>query len=418
MKRLQDAGLFGGGLTSITSPKLVARYNEGLAQLGIDATTRTQFSVDGVGWSPEVAEERGDPFYLSAGVANPMGIIITPDQRGKPVWVPTHSFLRDLMAAYFERFAPTITEITSAAFIGLNIDDALTTYEHPRDLLLVTSVVVHSLAGGLFDAAREQRDLCERFMREPHACLDDALRQQLIASGKRWGDLRYRRVDIPDWRFDVGNFWTAAFGGAFVLRPSKRPQPVVILEDGSMVDPADHDVVVLGPEVVDRLRKDGLMSVDMRWYKSHPEVIEDKLDGMLASVYCQAHPTGDYASLKQAQKTRFAAAHKAALPSMYHELQLLRRRLDASDAPKGTDLSSELQLLLTRPRRGLPLQDRAVVWQLLCRVQPLDVLRLYKSDKNLFFRQYVNWPESLKAWAITLISERYAESQTIRKPKK
>ena len=84
MQKLKEANLYRSELIPV-SGKLVERYNKCLKTLGFKETKLKSFSVDGVGWSPEVAEEMKDVHYLNHGDANPHGIIISPLQKGKPV---------------------------------------------------------------------------------------------------------------------------------------------------------------------------------------------------------------------------------------------------------------------------------------------------------------------------------------------
>ena len=64
--------------------------------------------IDGLGWSPEIARDKGDIRYLCAGIANPMGVIVSPSQRGKPIYSPFNSYDRRMLDAYFDRYHQTI----------------------------------------------------------------------------------------------------------------------------------------------------------------------------------------------------------------------------------------------------------------------------------------------------------------------
>ena len=63
--------LFGGELLRLDSAELLTRYNRGLERLGIPPTKCRSISIDARGWSPEVAAERQNSYYLSTGPANP-----------------------------------------------------------------------------------------------------------------------------------------------------------------------------------------------------------------------------------------------------------------------------------------------------------------------------------------------------------
>ena len=94
MKALQESGFFGKGLVAVVDPHMVARYNACLQALGVSPTALERFAIDGLGWSPQVAREKDDPDYLSHGEANLYAIILSPEQAGRPVYRPMHSFDR------------------------------------------------------------------------------------------------------------------------------------------------------------------------------------------------------------------------------------------------------------------------------------------------------------------------------------
>ena len=100
MDKLKSSNLYLNELIPV-SGKLVERYNNCLETLGFTKTKLKTFSIDGIGWSPEIAEEKDDVNYLNHGDANSHGILISPLQRGKPVYLPFHSFDRDMMKHVF-----------------------------------------------------------------------------------------------------------------------------------------------------------------------------------------------------------------------------------------------------------------------------------------------------------------------------
>ena len=413
MQSLIRAGLFGAGLTLVETTGLVERYNNALGELGIDKTSLSKFHIDGIGWSPEVAEERGNNFYLCAGEANPMGVIITPDQRSKPLYHPYSSYERDLMEAYFSRYHGAIADITSTSFIGLDIDQELTKYETPYDLVLVRNVILRSVAGGLFDAAGLQKGLISRIEADDTLdWFDVDVRKKLIESGNMWGDLRHRRTDIPSFQFNIASFYTRAFGGSFVFRSAKSETVILVLEDAGHLGAANHtscqEYTIDDSRLAEVLLREQLAEISLVWYAKHPEVLADKKETMLACAVCQEDPDINYVGLKIAQKRQWAAKLRDKLPQAFHLIERLSRELQGKGQVKAMNLDPELRLLLMRPSRRLVESEQEVVWRLLCRLQKgFDVLRLYVSDKEIFFSEYKSWPSSKKNWAINLIRERY-----------
>src|SRR3989338_3834522 len=160
---LIESGLFGRGLVTINTQKSVAMFNEALGSLGIEPTKLKRFDIDGVGWSPQIAAERGDPHYMGAG-ATRFGIIATPEHEGKPIHIPMFSFKRRLERQYFDRFKrPIIDTTTSSCVVQEFIHDTLLN-ESPKDFVFMDEVLVHSSAGRPAAMVAAQRQLRDTFM--------------------------------------------------------------------------------------------------------------------------------------------------------------------------------------------------------------------------------------------------------------
>ena len=78
MNRLLQAELIYGRLLPIREPHLIARYNKALVAFGLPETKLAEFDIDITGFSPQVAEELGDPDYLDPLKVNRRFIILTP----------------------------------------------------------------------------------------------------------------------------------------------------------------------------------------------------------------------------------------------------------------------------------------------------------------------------------------------------
>ena len=142
MQKLKDANLYRSELIPV-SGKLVERYNKCLKTLGFKETKLSSFSIDGVGWSPEVAEEKKDVHYLNHGDANPHGIIISPLQKGKPVYLPFHSFDRDMMQYIFREHGQKINDITRDSAICIDFDQDIDVFYEPLDVLKYENVSIN-----------------------------------------------------------------------------------------------------------------------------------------------------------------------------------------------------------------------------------------------------------------------------------
>ncbi len=411
MDKLIKARLFGAGLVAVRTPEMVSRYNQCLVELGIKPTELTEFSVDGMGWSPEIAKEKNDNFYLSHGDINHLVIIVSLDQRYKPIYFPLNSYDRRLINAYFDTFIKQITDITSNVALGLDIDAEITSYDGPADLLSVDYVIVRTVADDLSRAAQDQKAIVDEFNSADLGWFDPAVRQGIINSANLHGDLRYRQLEISDWKFDnIDFFHTQAFGGVFVLRNLLDGRKILILET-----PSDKKLRLKGvdvltftdKELLPRLESEGLVDTTLDWYLEHPEILEEKRGCLIADVICTNLPDVNYIELNSAQKKGYLRDLKNQLPKVFSELEKLMMQLNRDEAPEYESLSRDLRLLLLRPNHDLTVEQEEVIGRVIARLQPLSLLSVFTYDKRLFYERYSTWSESKKDWAIAEITRHY-----------
>lgn len=412
METLVQDGLFGQGLVPV-SGVLARRYNACLAAMGLTETKLERFSIDGWGWSPEVAVERGNPLYLSHGLANPLAIILTPEQHLKPMYFPFHSFDRSLMKRVFKYARPQIADLTIQTGIWLDIEDELSEYADPEDLVIIDTITVKfATPCRIMQAAQEQRAMVQRFKEERLAWTDGTLRGQILESAKAHGDLRYRSLVIPDMPFSVRSFSTRAFGGVFVFRDLKNHEYLIVVEDAALAVPVGkksrglrlHIGDVSLPDV---LVAEGLATADPAYFKDHDEDLTRLLDCLFVDSYCAACPKIDVCSFNSARRKGCITTLKksGSLPDLYGELERYARRIRSNMMPKR--VSKGLKRLLLHPAANLDKDSEAAVRQLLAAMEPADVLRLYTHDKERFYAVYKTWPEGKRKWAAAYIKERY-----------
>ncbi|MFN8390684.1 MAG: DUF6638 family protein [Bdellovibrionota bacterium] len=411
MERLMAAKLFGDGLLPVDSPALVSRYNECLTELGIAPTSLDSFDIDGMGWSPQIAQEKGDVHYLSAGVPNQLGIIVSPNQRSKPIYFPFHSYDRQLMDMYFSRFKTEVADITASRAIGLDIDQELTRYDSPKDLCLVNYVIVRSFTGKLGEVAGKQKKLIERLFLEQNIWNNQDFRKEVAESARDYGDLRHRKVEIPELRFDnIESFYTRAFGGVFVLHVPETDRKILLLEDPALAEQFEGRKDMYGvkrPNTINALCREGLLELNPAWYQSYPQVLAYLKECLTAEMLCANDPDLRYAELNAAQKRQRLLALGDRVWEVYYDLERFIKQLQSSSAVSKDSISERLKLLLLRPKRELSLPNQQVLRQFLHRLTQIDIIQLYADDKNFFFEQYRSWPASKQAWAVEKITQDY-----------
>lgn len=408
MINLLNAGLYGGNLIRIDSPVMVGRYNACLQKLGKPPTELQSFQIDGIGWSPQIAEEKGDSMYLSYTEANPCGIILTPDQRGKAIHFPFHSFDRHLMRIYFKTYGRQVSCLTSMTGLVIELDYRLSMYQDPRDLLMVDVVLVKSkTTDGIITAAKNQRHLVQRYT-AADGWSDPQLRQQLIVSGEKYGDLRTKPVVIEDLPIaGIRSFYSSLFGGVYVLRDNDAHSPVLILEDHKSPFIGDDVILLRDRErVLDMLVSRGLVDVyldraDVNW-------LEAILDSLVAEVFFSKHPRKDLRENDTWSWNGYLNEARKFLPSEYFEIERLMVNLEmgGAEALAVPALSQSARELLLRPKKQFEKEDPLLydlLMQLLVSVNHASPAYVYAFNKKTFFERYARWPVNKKHWSIARI---------------
>lgn len=413
MKKLQQAGLFGGGLTVVSGP-LVARYNDCLAMLGIKAVELKRFQIDGLGWSPEVAAELKDDYYLNLGDANSYGIILSPEQFDQPIYRPFHSFDRDLMYAVFTAYQKEIKDITKDSAICLHIDQGLDTYYESFDLLKIEKVSVHfKISGDLDKNKAEQMALIEEyntgnnfFHREIH--------KKLLASALAYGDLRDRKVHLEPISVEVNSFYTKAFGGVFVLRDFIKEIMVFESMDTfkKSISNTTHEVMLFHKEheelhktLVDHL----IVECNLKRAETTPKYTRIKKHLLVEHLKEAEHPMAEILENEFLYKRYFNTLSPDER-KLISGVEIYNEKIAKSNQYKRKDLvDHRIFLALHEPHSSIEDEHRALIWKLLVKIMPLDPVALYWFDKESFYELFPKYDESYQDWIIERIKERNKE---------
>lgn len=414
MDELRKGGFFGGGLVPVVTPSMVERYNRCLSDIGIAPTECRNFQIDGVGWSPQIAEEKGRVNYLSHGEANQFAIILTPDQEGKPVYAPTHSFDFQLMSDVFRAARSQIANLTTETALWLDIDQQIDHYYSPLDLLMLEGITIRTTSvDRIIQAAREQRKMVAAFRDEVDLWMDGVARGKLIESAKSFGDLRFKPCIIPEIPFfGVRSFHTRAFDGVFVFRdlPGFFTDRILILENtrkhSRLIDKERSVFGIDDPSLYHALEKFKLIEMKADRISRDPELLEDLKDNLLAeAIYKNVDTEFDLANATSAQKKGAMSIARKFLPEEFFEIDDAKRLADKGKVGDG-DLSKKLKRLLAQPHRDLDENMSSLVWMLLMKMQPINLEILYRHSKQQFYKLYQSWPVQRRRWAVASLKAR------------
>lgn len=408
MQKLKQANLFRSELIPV-SGKLVERYNKCLKTLGFSETKLPSFSIDGMGWSPEVAEEKKDVHYLNHGDANPHGIIISPLQKGKPVYLPFHSFDREMMQHVFRTHGRKINDITRDSAVCIDFDQDIDVFYEPLDVLKYDDVsITFRLIDQLEEQQKAQLELVEKFNRN-HNFIDENIHQQLLDSAKKFGDLRDRDLRLHPLHFSTGSFFTRAFGGVYVLRDFIKP--ILVFESQEVYKEAIkdtiHDVLIYHinqPELVDKLKDHIIIECDLESIVKTANYDRIKKFELAQHLKDTQHPIKDILNDKVLFKSYLNKIDITARKQVM-SVELYLEKLERSNAYKIEDIvDRSLYFALHQPHSSLSAVHRDLIHKLLINIAPKDVLFLYWYDKEQFYKNYETWDDSFKDWVIERIS--------------
>lgn len=407
MQKLKAANLYRSELIPI-SGKLVERYNKCLIKLGFTETKLTKFSIDGIGWSPEIAEEKEELYYLNNGESNPHGIIISPLQNNKPVYLPNHTFDREMMQQIFKAYGNKINDITRDSAICIDFDQRIDAFYEPLDVLKYDTIHINfHLMNNLYHQQNEQIQLIEKF-KQGNNFIDEDIHLELLNSARAYGDLRNRDLELPAIDFKVDSFYTKSFGGVFVLRDFISP--IVVFEDKKWYKEAlkdtVHDVIIFHisqPELMEKLRDHIIIAYDLE-----DIVLTERYERIKKFEFAQhlkntQHPIKDILNdplLFKSYLNKIDVDARKKIMSVERYLE----KLETSNQYKISDIvDDDLFEAMHEPHSSLHPKHQDLIWKLLVNISPKDVLFLYWYDKQEFYRLYETWDESLQDWVIETI---------------
>lgn len=403
LNELIQAGLFGRGLIAVDHPILVARYNACLQDMGLKTTALPKFQIDRMGWSPEIADEQNNSYYLSHGEANPLAIILTPDQEKSPIYFPMHSFDWKIMEQWFSLNQSQITDLTKDSAIWLDLDQEVSLYRFPSDLTMVSEVIVRAYSPDkLMDRAKSQKDLVFRWLNEPKACLDTALINELLSTAVNDGDLRKRNFIIRKMQYsDVADFYSRVFGGVYVLR-SCNHEPLVLTCDESKVG---EGVRLADRAILDTLEEYGYIKADLSWWKDHMHRLKIIAESFLVEVLDIKEPALSFDDVSDVLKRQLVNKYKDDL-AIYFEFDELYNTLKRGELPKS---KSSINIYLLHPSDELTPSSQEVIWQLLTYIRGGRFVPLmYRYQKETFIEAYTQkWGNPRRTWSLAKIRNYY-----------
>jgi len=407
MMRLVKAGLMFGNLYEVSSPALVERYNRALEHLTGKTTALTEFHIDIVGASPEIAHELDDELYLNPHGANQMFILLSTDQKTAPLINSQFSTSRSILKQYIIENENQLFALTAREAVAGELMNSVFKLDEPADLLDINRVEITADTTQAHVAeAEELTAQIDRFVTDEDAWWDDVLIAEMIELAKRTGNIQRNPVKLDSKIYTQGNYFTSHFGGVYVFRDANVPT-IIAREKIEGLDEADIDNVLTFDDregIANWLRDEGLSQlIVQRPSEDSALIIRQKMDFIVvATAADQGH---DLSGLSRQNMRTLERRYANQLPPEFTGLMEVWRWASLGGrVPRLGPAHPAFFYAL----RGSQHPDRDLVNMLLTDLSRLDFRQLFICHKPLFYEAYKSWSESKKEFVVRFLNQEYA----------
>lgn len=421
MQRLIDNKLIFGSLFEVATETLRERYNRALELLTGRGTELARFRIDLTGFSPEVAEELDDPFYLNPHGCNRRFILLTLEQETLPVIGATFSTTRAILCHFIADNRAALFALTARDAVYGELENSVYRIESLQDLLSIQRIRVDvRTTRQLIAKARRLSACISSFEEDDDAWHDDTLLNEIIELAQETGDIREQPIMPAHIDYEQGNFYTTHFDGLYAFLAAATP--TLVYRDAKQAARhakikalKDYDHIALddGPRLA-RFLEEAALATRLTEADGRDALLllKPKLDFIVIDQVAQADERVALDRLGAEDIKRYIHLYFDRLPPAFHLLAGMIQALE-QDAPlpeAGGDSEGFFYLL-----RAAAHGDRDLVNHLLAHLMPLDVRQLFICNKELFYEHYPNWPESKRAFVTRYLSDHYlADKQALR----
>lgn len=417
MQRLLDKNLLYGDLLRVESATLRERYNRALEALCGRRTNLETFRIDQTGFSPEVAEELGDPLYLNPNGCNRKVILLTIEQAGLPVVDATFSSTRSVLAHFIEDNRAELFALTSRDVVYGELENSVYRIDTLDDVTSIKRIRVEvNTAQDLVSKAQTLAERITAFEASDDAWSDDTTLLEMIDLAEATGDIR-RHPLVPS-RVDYaqGNFYTTHFGGIYIFNEASTPTLISCDPDFTAegrfgwLNPSgditlQHIVLADTEKLAWFLDSEGLVrSLVGEQSPGALELLKRKLEFVVIDHAARSEGLVEPWPLGPEQMKRLIYRHFDELPDVFHQIAQVVRVIEQGDPLPEIAPDSPAHFYLLQPA---DLPDRELVGHLIARLAPFDALQLYVYNREVFCDAYGTWGEAKRAYVADFLERQY-----------
>jgi hypothetical protein len=416
MDLLRDNELIYGRLLPVEEKHLIERYNKALKAFGLKPTKRNSFEIDRTGFSPQIAEELDDPFYLDPNEVNRRFIILTPSQIDLPVVHTAFSNTSQLIYEFMSRNSRAIDALTIKDVIYGEIEDSVSKVEDIEDLLSIHQVEFRVLsAEDVLGKASELGRLIDRLKQEPDAWRDNQMLERMVELAKVTGDIRENAL-VPDQViFRHNAFWTSHFGGLYVFidadvttvisDPSapgfRRSRPWQV----SYLSIHDADKVFRFLASTARIELPRASWIETSGYLEH------RAEMAIRALISQAEPTREIGNADKVWLQTWIHSNADIInrDGTFPFLNAAKREISQLGQLRIENVEPPHRFLVVRAKPDHP--DAWLINRLISDFVPFDFVSRYVFNKQGFYKDYEGYGEAQRAAVVDTLKTTYLKDK-------
>ncbi|HTV69216.1 MAG TPA: DUF6638 family protein [Rhizobiaceae bacterium] len=416
MDLLRENALIYGRLLPVEEPHLVERYNKALKAFGLNATKLEKFDIDRTGFSPQIADELGDPLYLDPNEVNRRFIILTPAQQDLPVVHTAFSNTSQLVYEFFEKNRRAIDALTIKDVIYGEIEDSVAKVEDIEDLLSINQVEFRVLsAEDVLGKAAELGKLVDRLKQEPNAWRNDAMLNEMVELAKICGDIRENAL-VPDQViFRHNAFWTSHFGGIYVFVDADMTTVISDPAAPGFRRSRPWQVSYLSIRDADRvfrfLASSGRLDLPRGSWIEPSGYLEHRAEMSLRSIIHQAEPNTNLNKVDKVWLQTWIARNADLVnqEGTFPFLNAAKREITQLGHLRLEEVFPLHRFLAVRAKPDHP--DAWLTNRLISDFVPFDFVSQYIFNKQGFYKDYEGFDENWRSHVVEILKSTYLKDE-------
>ena len=416
MDLLRDNELIYGRLLPIDQKHLIERYNKALTGFGLPSTKLEKFEIDRSGFSPQVADELGDPLYLDPNEINRRFIILTPEQIDLPIVHTAFSNTSQLIYEFMSANQRAIDALTIKDVIYGEIEDSVTKVENIEDLLSINQVEFRVLsAEDVLGKAAELGTLVDRLKLEPDAWRDDAMLNRMVELAKVCGDIRENAL-VPDQViFRHNAYWTSHFGGMYIFVDPDMTTVIANPNAPGFRRSRPWQVSYLSLDDADKvfrfLASTGRLELPRASWIETSGYLEHRAEMLVRWLIHEAEPDRDISKLDKVWLQTWVHTNADFInrEGTFPFLNAAKREIAQFGQLKLDDVFPKQRFLTVRAKPDHP--DAWLTNRLISDFVPFDFIARYIFNKQGFYKDYQDFAEPWRSHVVDVLKTTYLKDK-------